>query len=68
MWACFEYRELDLGFIPGKNHVPPSRSPWEPPRWAQPTASAGVLSRTSRLFHSFVRAICQRWWKNPPLG
>ena len=50
MWAYSDCRELGLGFIPGKNHAPPSPSPWEPPRWAEPTASLAVLSRASRLF------------------
>ena len=56
MWADSDCGELGLGFIPGKNHAPPSPSPWEPPRWAQPTASPAVLSRASQLFRPFGRA------------
>jgi hypothetical protein len=56
MWAYSDCGELDLGFIPGKNHAPPSSSPWEPPRWAEPTPSPAVLSRASRLFRPFGRA------------
>jgi len=47
--------ELDLGIIPGKKHAPPSPSPWEPPRWAEPTAIPAVLSSASRLFRLFGR-------------
>ena len=52
MWAYSDYGELDLGLIPGKNHAPPSPSPWEPPRWAEPTASPAVLSRATLLCSS----------------
>jgi len=45
MWADSDCGGLDLGFIPGKNHAPPSPSPWEPPRCAEPTVSPAVLSR-----------------------
>jgi len=48
MWAYSDCGELDLGFIPGKNHAPPSPSPWEPPRWAEPIATPALLSRASR--------------------
>jgi len=48
MWANSDCGYLNLGFIPGKNHAPPSPFPWEPPRWAEPTASLPVLSRASR--------------------
>ena len=56
MWAYSDCSELGLGFIPGKNHAPPSPSPWEPPRWAEPIVSPAVLSRASQLFRPFGRA------------
>jgi len=56
MWAYSDCRELDLGFIPGKNHAPPSPSPWEPPRWEEATPGPAVLSRASPLFGPSGRA------------
>jgi len=63
MWADSDCGELDLGLIPGKNHAPPSPSPWEPPRWAEPIASPAFLSRASRHYRPFGRATSQFLWE-----
>jgi len=63
MWADSDCGELDLGIIPGKKHAPPSPSPWEPPRWAQPTPSPAVLSIASRLFRPFGRSTSEFLWE-----
>ena len=57
MWAYFEYRELDLGFIPGKYHAPPSISvgtaevggAYRKPRSSVKSQSALLTFRTGQL-------------------